>query len=66
MMVSNEGNALRLLQWQGSATRFYLGTATGWWLVHQLGFTSFDVPAWPLAIVGGAIGIFTSFRTNSA
>lgn len=68
MMVSNRGSVLRLLKWQWRAVS--LSTAGGvlaaviWQFVPSLHFLG--LPTVPLAVVGAALGIFVSFRTNSA
>ncbi len=71
MMVNNRGTLSGLLHWQSQNIRIY--TVGG--VVAVLTYTVFDqwldwidlgLPHLPLAIVGGALGIFVSFRTNSA
>lgn len=71
MMVSNQGSMTGLLQWQARNVVFFtvaaavavsLHEAHDWFEVPRL----FVVPALPVAVVGGALGIFVSFRTNSA
>ncbi len=68
MMVSNKGSVLRLLYWQWRAVLLFLagGTvaASVWTLVPALHWLILPMP--PLAVVGAALGIFVSFRTNSA
>ncbi|MCA9705969.1 MAG: hypothetical protein KDK70_09000 [Myxococcales bacterium] len=67
MMVSNRGSVLRLMLWQWKAVLLFtaggLFAALAWQLpqLHVLG-----IPTAPLAVVGAALGIFVSFRTNSA
>lgn len=66
MMVSNRGSTWRLLIWQWKFTLlFILGgvLAVG---THLAGLDFLRLPTVPMAVVGGAIGIFVSFRTNSA
>jgi putative membrane protein len=66
MMVSNRGSMWGLLRWQWRFTAlFILGgcAAAG---LHMAGFDKLNLPAVPMGVVGGAIGIFVSFRTNSA
>ena len=66
MMVSNRGSVARLVLWQWrSVTLFVLGALLAA-LLHQQALTSMTLPALPLAVIGGALGIFVSFRTNSA
>jgi len=71
MMVNNRGTLSGLLYWQSQNIRIY--TIGG--VVAVLTYTIFDqwldwidlgLPTLPLAVVGGALGIFVSFRTNSA
>ena len=68
MMVSNKGSVLRLMQWQWRATLLFVvsGVLAGlvWTLVPALHWLV--LPMSPLAVVGAALGIFVSFRTNSA
>lgn len=66
MMVSNTGNVFGLLRWQWRNTLLFLGLGSVAPLLHTVGLTFFELPATPMAVVGGAIGIFVSFRTNSA
>lgn len=66
MMVSNRGSTFRLLLWQWKNTLLFTIPATLIVVAHEvLGWTWLTLPAIPLGIVGGAIGIFVSFRTNS-
>ncbi|MCA9488825.1 MAG: hypothetical protein KC621_02860 [Myxococcales bacterium] len=71
MMVSNRGSTLGLVRWQSANVALFAAAATlvvvfheahDWFAVPHL----FAVPALPVAVVGGALGIFVSFRTNSA
>lgn len=68
MMVSTQGSFLRLLQWQwrGVLTFAFGGLAAAivWQFIPALHWLR--LPAAPLAVAGAAIGIFVSFRTNSA
>ena len=67
MMVSNRGSVLRLLAWQWKAVGlFTIGglAAVVIWYFPSLHFLA--IPTAPLAVVGAALGIFVSFRTNSA
>lgn len=67
MMVSNRGSVLRLLLWQWrAASMFALSGAAAAVLHEVLGLTWLVLPALPVAVAGGALGIFVSFRTNSA
>jgi ion channel-forming bestrophin family protein len=68
MMVSNKGSVLRLLFWQWrNAVLHAMGgliAAVIWAFVPTLHWLV--LPMAPLAVVGAAMGIFVSFRTNSA
>ncbi|MEQ8276550.1 MAG: bestrophin family protein [Deltaproteobacteria bacterium] len=67
MMVSNEGSIWGLLAWQWKNTLIFTVASTIAFVIYEvLGYTWFKLPALPLGVVGGAIGIFVSFRTNSA
>lgn len=66
MMVSNRGSVLRLIFWQWRAVLIFLAAATVVAVVHIHLWPGAKIPPLPLAIVGGALGIFVSFRTNSA
>jgi len=67
MMVSNKGTVMGLLRWQSDAAILFVVMGGLVASAHEL----FDlhwatVPALPLTVVGAALGIFVSFRTNSA
>jgi len=68
MMVSNNGSVLRLMQWQWRAVVLFVAAgifaALVWTFVPALHWLV--IPMSPLAVVGAAMGIFVSFRTNSA
>jgi putative membrane protein len=67
MFVDFRGSLRGVLQWQWRPILLYVAVSSGivildWFgLMHRL-----RISPLPLAIVGGAIGIFVSFRTNSA
>ncbi len=67
MMVSNEGSVFRLFQWQWrNVLLFAVGGLVSlpvWWWTE---LSWLRLPTAPLAVVGAALGIFVSFRTNSA
>ncbi|MCR9159527.1 MAG: bestrophin family protein [Nannocystaceae bacterium] len=66
-MVSSRGSVLRLLAWQWKNTLLFITAASIVVLLHDvLGVTWLTLPTVPVAVIGGAIGIFVSFRTNSA
>ncbi len=67
MFVSYRGSIVRLAIWQWRAVLFYTLVSTLIVLVeHYFEIAHFTLPFAPVAVVGGAIGIFVSFRTNSA
>ena len=67
MMVSNQGSVWRLLYWQWRRAVAFSAAAAAVVIAHDyLYIDALQLPALPLAVVGGAIGIFVSFRTNSA
>ncbi len=67
MFVTFNGSVFGLLSWQWRPIALYMLAAT---LVvvaeHFLDISAFMLPTTPVVVVGGAIGIFVSFRTNSA
>lgn len=67
MMVSTRGSVWGLLRWQSNSVLIYAcagAVAAG---THVLiGWDFLVLPFVPLSIVGAALGIFVSFRTNSA
>lgn len=70
MMVSNRGSVFGLLRWQTRNVALFTATGTAVVLAHQLHRwfalpELFKLPALPVAVVGGAIGIFVSFRSNT-
>ncbi len=67
MTKSLGGNVFNLLGWQQNHVIFYVGTASVAYVAAWLfGWAANPIASLPLAVVGGAIGIFVSFRTNSA
>ncbi len=68
MMVSNQGSVLRLLMWQWRAALLFTvaGAAAAFIWQFVPGLHWLALPVSPLAVVGAALGIFVSFRTNSA
>jgi len=66
VFVEYHRSVLTLLTWQWRAVLTYVGLATLIVVAHEhLGKTWLAVPALPLTVLGAAIGIFVSFRTNS-
>jgi putative membrane protein len=66
MFVTYRGSIVRLMWWQWRSTLLFTVAAAVVALAHATGYTLVKLPTVPLAVVGGAIGIFLSFRTNSA
>jgi ion channel-forming bestrophin family protein len=67
MMVSNKGSVLRLIQWQQRSVVLFAASAGLVIALRELlGWEWLAIPAVPVAVVGGALGIFVSFRTNAA
>lgn len=66
MMVSNRGSVLRLLMWQWRLTLILTLSGVGTYVFHHVLGYGWTLPTMPLAVVGAALGIFVSFRTNSA
>ena len=65
MMVSNAQSVFGILAWQWQRALFFAVTASVAYGLHVgPAWTHLVLPATPLAVVGGAIGIFVSFRTN--
>ncbi len=66
MMVSNRGSVARLLYWQWRLALVFFAGGTLPLVAHELlGLRWLHLPATPLGVAGGALGIFVSFRTNS-
>ena len=68
MTEGRSGSVFGLLYWQWKFALLFLAAGSTTWAIHHY----LDYPKWlllptlPLAVVGGAIGIFVSFRTNQA
>jgi ion channel-forming bestrophin family protein len=70
LMVSNRGSVLGLMRWQGRNVATFAITGAAVVVAHELHRyyalpELFRLPALPVAVVGGAIGIFVSFRSNA-
>lgn len=66
MIVAERGSVIRLIQWQWRFAVMAILAATAVTLAFELGDQDwFLLPTTPLAVVGAAMGIFVSFRTNS-
>jgi ion channel-forming bestrophin family protein len=67
MMVSNRGSVLGLLTWQWRNSLLFVGAGALTPFLHEvLGWNWMRLPMPPVVILGSTIGIFVSFRTNSA
>lgn len=67
MFVTYKGSVIGLLAWQWRAVLLYVLASTAVVLGERwLDLSQVLLPGLPVAVVGGAIGIFVSFRTNSA
>lgn len=66
MMVSTRGSVLNLLAWQWKYVVLFTIAGVIGAVVHIHFWPAARLPAMPLGIVGGALGIFVSFRTNQA
>ena len=67
MIVSSRGSVLGLLAWQWKKVALFIASSTAVAYTHKvLHWEWIDMPAAPVTVVGAALGIFVSFRTNSA
>ncbi len=67
MFVTYRGSVIGLLTWQWRSVVLFTVFATAVVLLDRVaGIQLFEVGPLPLGVLGGAIGIFVSFRTNSA
>jgi putative membrane protein len=67
MFVNYKGSILGILRWQWKAVTLYAAASTAVVLLDKfLDIEFLYLPTMPLAVIGAALGIFTSFRTNSA
>ncbi len=65
--AASKGNIFGILRWQWKKVLLFAAAATVTVVVnHHTNITFLHLPPFPLAVVGGAIGIFVSFRSNSA
>ena len=65
MMVSNRSSVFGLLAWQWRNSLLFVATgalAQAIYLIPR--WTHLSLPPTPISVVGGAIGIFVSFRSN--
>jgi putative membrane protein len=66
MMVATKANVFAMLAWQWKYILFFTSTAVAGAIVHFHVSRDAILPVLPFGIVGGALGIFVSFRTNQA
>lgn len=67
MIVSARVSVLGLLSWQRRSAVFFTVAAAAVIALRELaGWHWLRIPAVPVAVLGGALGIFVSFRTNAA
>jgi putative membrane protein len=66
MIVGTRASLLRLLAWQWRHVSVYVAAGLmGWLAIRDLGLHWLELPTLPMTVVGGALGIFVSFRTNA-
>jgi putative membrane protein len=66
VIVNAKASLFSLLKWQWKSTLFYIVFSILMYIIHENIFSfKENFPSFPLAVVGGALGIFVSFRTNS-
>ena len=67
MIVSSRGSVLGLIKWQWKKVILFLAAGAAVAFTHEvLHWEWIDMPQAPVTVVGAALGIFVSFRTNSA
>lgn len=67
MIVGQRGSLVGVLRWQArSIVLFMVSAAVTVCLREFAGWHWLVLPTTPIAVVGGALGIFVSFRTNAA
>ena len=70
MFVTSRGSLLGIIKWQWKSVLTFTLSASAVVALDELAPDPYRdwirLPALPLAVVGGALGIFMSFRTNSA
>ncbi len=68
MMTQNfRSNPLNLIRWQQRHILLYMAVgAVAWLLIVVLDQRYLELPVLPLSVIGAAIGIFASFRSNQA
>lgn len=66
MIVAEGGSVFRLLVWQWRSVVLFTVLGAVVTTLHEFEVIRFKLPPLPLGVVGGALGIFVSFRTNNA
>ena len=67
MMVNTRGSVLRLMIWQWRKVALFTASAAVVTVLHKLyDIDHVLIPTTPVLVVGAALGIFISFRTNSS
>lgn len=66
MITSNRGSIWAILGWQYKSAIYYVAAGAVAWGLHSHHSPAWHLPSLPLAVIGGALGIFVSFRTNTA
>lgn len=67
MMVTTRGSVLRMLLWQWRKVVLFTASATAVAVLHRVfEIDHILIPTTPMLVVGAALGIFVSFRTNTA
>jgi putative membrane protein len=66
MLTRNQGSVWAILGWQYKSAIFYVAAGLVAWGLHAHHSAAWHLPSLPLAVIGGALGIFVSFRTNTS
>ena len=66
MLTRNQGSVWAILGWQYKSAIFYVAAGLVAWGLHSHHSAAWHLPSLPLAVIGGALGIFVSFRTNTS
>lgn len=66
MIVGTNGSVLGLVAWQRTKVAYFALCAAGVLLLREMGWDWVSLHPAPVTILGGALAIFTGFRTNSA
>ncbi|MCK6523729.1 bestrophin family protein [Myxococcota bacterium] len=66
MITGSRGSIWAILGWQYKSAVYYVAAGALAWALHSHHSPLWHLPSLPLAVIGGALGIFVSFRTNTA